>query len=480
MKPVLPYWSSWAEKIFQCPPSCLSSQQVLSFGVTKEQVNSEIEIIKSKNLIEKTVKELGPEYFFPKPSPPETLWGYIKYYLKLVQKKGQDLLDWLLEQLSLTKKLSPYEAAVAAVEKKLDVTLIKNSNTIEIDFTWSNPVIAAGFINTLIDRYLAYRMELFQTPGALKLFQDQTKYYKKRLSELENNVKEFRKKWGISSIGSQKTTLVENISVLKKNLQETQTNISRTQKEIQELKTRIKSVTPKILMEEEVRRNPNVEFLINKLAELKLKKHNLLVKYLESSSVVENINQEISRVEEELAKEKDMIPSSIKYAGLRSELIKRSLDDKIRLATLKEEEISLLGHLAKLEEDFRTLGQKEIELIALQREVDVEDETYKLYKKKLEELRISSVMDADKIANVSVVSYASPPVIPTKPRKMLIIAIGACMGLFGGIGLALGLHYLFTPPVPYPEIESRKFYNNSNLTGFKERLTDWFNRLNSK
>ena len=47
-----------------------------------------------------------------------------------------------------------------------------------------------------------------------------------------------------------------------------------------------------------------------------------------------------------------------------------------------------------------------------------------------------------KISNISVVQPATYPVKPVRPKKLLNIALGFFLGIFGGIGLAFISEYM--------------------------------------
>ena len=78
----------------------------------------------------------------------------------------------------------------------------------------------------------------------------------------------------------------------------------------------------------------------------------------------------------------------------------------------------------------------------LENQLDVDQENYRLYLKKFEESRISNAMDAEKIANVSVLERAIPPLKPVSPKVRLNLALGVFLGMFGGLFLAFFMEYL--------------------------------------
>ena len=67
---------------------------------------------------------------------------------------------------------------------------------------------------------------------------------------------------------------------------------------------------------------------------------------------------------------------------------------------------------------------------------------YRLYLTKFEESRISNAMDTEKIANVSLIEPARPPLKPVGPKVMLNMVLALFLGAFGGLGLAFFMEYL--------------------------------------
>jgi len=98
----------------------------------------------------------------------------------------------------------------------------------------------------------------------------------------------------------------------------------------------------------------------------------------------------------------------------------------------------LMVFQAKLEQ----MNQIEVKLSQLQQAVDVDRQNYRLYLTKFEEARISDVMDTKKIANVSLIEPAFPPLKPVSPKVFLNLVLSIFLGAFGGLGLAFFIEYL--------------------------------------
>lgn len=82
-----------------------------------------------------------------------------------------------------------------------------------------------------------------------------------------------------------------------------------------------------------------------------------------------------------------------------------------------------------------------VRLKELERQVKINEENYQLYVKHMEEARISNAMDNQKLANISVVEPALPPIKPVKPNKLLNIILSIFLGGFAGLGVAFSSEY---------------------------------------
>ena len=78
----------------------------------------------------------------------------------------------------------------------------------------------------------------------------------------------------------------------------------------------------------------------------------------------------------------------------------------------------------------------------LERQAKLNEDSYQLYVKRMEEGRISNAMDNQKIANISVIEPALPPIKSVKPKTMLNSILSIILGGFAGVGTAFFIEYL--------------------------------------
>jgi succinoglycan biosynthesis transport protein ExoP len=125
----------------------------------------------------------------------------------------------------------------------------------------------------------------------------------------------------------------------------------------------------------------------------------------------------------------------------------RAVDDQIRaiiyeaqnelktlFRTLEIKEQDYADKLEKLREDNKKLPEKALQLVRLQREVDLQASLYSQLKEKYQETLIE---ESSKVEEVSIVKPAVPPSEPANlPSKLIIVSTGLIIGMIIGVVFA--------------------------------------------
>jgi uncharacterized protein involved in exopolysaccharide biosynthesis len=392
----------------------------------EEQLNSEIEILKSPTLAAEVVKALGPETIYP----------------DLAEAKKGVLAGLKPQPLDA---ISPVEKAVLRLGEDLEVEAIKKSNVIQVYYKNNDPKVAAAVVNSLVDLFLDRHLAVFKNPESYTFFEEQSRILKDQLTGAEDRLKDFKKKHDLSSLTEQRSLLLNEDSGLRTALNLTESRIVETRNRLDQLRLQLTKVPRTVAQGETVDHNP---LLINslqaKLVELELKEKELLNKYTEQSRMVQNVKADIAMVRQTLADQenkrygKSSTGLNATYQLLESELYQNEAE----LSALEAKRNTQSAQLAAYQDQLDKLNRIEVELSQLEQEVEVDRLNYRLYLTKFEESRISSAMDSEKIANVSLLEPASAPFKPVSPKKLLNLVLGIFLGAFGGLGLAFFMEYL--------------------------------------
>jgi uncharacterized protein involved in exopolysaccharide biosynthesis len=392
----------------------------------EEQINSEIEILRSQSLLTQVVESLGPT----------------KIYEGLDQEDS-GILGKILG--SGSSQVSPAQRAVAKFEKDLTVEGIKKSNVIEVSVKNTDPVMAAAVTNKLVHLYLDRHLEVFKTPQSYKFFQDQSEILMNKHRETAGRLEAFKKQHNITSLDEERSLALKQEGALRESLNQTLSQVSETENRIHQLQQQLAATPRTIPQGEETESSPYVlNTLQGRLMELQLKEKELLTKYTEQSRLVQSTREEIQIVRDKLTEQeakqygKTRSGANPTHQRLQEELFKSQAD--LRASQAKRN--TQTGQLAEYRSGLEKLNRIEVELNQLQRQVEVDQQNYRLYLTKFEESRISDAMDTEKMTNVTQIQAAEPPLKPVSPKVLLNLILGVFLGAFGGLGLAFFMEYL--------------------------------------
>lgn len=98
------------------------------------------------------------------------------------------------------------------------------------------------------------------------------------------------------------------------------------------------------------------------------------------------------------------------------------------------------AHIDSFNESIQRLPDDQQNIVRLNRDVTVQTSLYVGLLNSVQQLQLAT---SSKIGNVRVIDHALVADKPTKPKKALVIALAAVIGLFGGVGFALARSTLF-------------------------------------
>jgi uncharacterized protein involved in exopolysaccharide biosynthesis len=192
--------------------SAKGASPILFDSAREERINSEVEILTGRNLIEKVINELGADTIYP----------------------GIDKTSLIPRPFS--RELTPLEKATLAFQKKITVEGIKKSNIISIKFQHGDPNLAAQVVNKQISAFLEHHLNVYKESEKYGFFDKQVSLQEKRLKDSENALEAFQKQNGISTLATQKELLLQQISGLEVDLSKTRSEISKEEGKLKALR----------------------------------------------------------------------------------------------------------------------------------------------------------------------------------------------------------------------------------------------------
>lgn len=388
-------------------PTVEKTGGVISTGVRKEEINSEILLMTSHALIEAVVDKIGPEAFKFEPTQPKTLWESVKYHVKRTIRWVKGEFESFMVLAGIKMALSDREKAVMAVADALKVEREKDSDVIGISVRLPGADFSGQVLNTLLQLYLDKHVEVRRDVNVREFFDAQMEDARKRLYGIEASRGRTKTLGGISSLTEQRNLLLTRLSELNKQIEENQRerNLSLSPTGVSSNSLSATSGADKLTS------NPSFEMIKRRVTELRLKREEMLQHYLPDAPLVKDIVQEIGSLET---------------------LLRRGLDE-----LLKQQRAQKVA----IERELSGFDGSERMLDALERERTLAADIYLNYGKRHEEARIAEEMDLRRVSNIAVLASSAMSPEPVYPRKALLMAVSILFGLLLGVALALALEY---------------------------------------
>ena len=262
----------------------------------EEVVNSEVQILTSRELIEKVLTAMKVETVYPDlaKDPPSNM--------------------------------TPLQAAILAFEKKLTVEGVKKSNVIEVAFQHKDPQVAARAVNLLVDDYKAKHLQVFSDPQS-SFLEKQLADYELKLKQSESQMEAYKQKHRVFSLEEQRSLLLKQRMELDTSLKTTRNQVDELQKKLSSLKSQQKARSEDKSNYTLSERDKIIVEARSRLLSLQLKEQDLLKQYTESNRLVLNTRKEIQLVQVFLKEQEAEISGKVRtgnpvYQEVEKETIK--------------------------------------------------------------------------------------------------------------------------------------------------------------
>jgi uncharacterized protein involved in exopolysaccharide biosynthesis len=424
---------------------------LISEEIREEDLNSEIELLSSRSLLEAVVHQHQLDAKPPCPSVQAHDSVLHQARVLLCQQHWSKLWrlpEALIARQSASSPTNPAqqrtEEALLAVANNLNIVPIKKSNLILVRYRDRDPVLAAQVVNSLIDHFQAKHVQLYQSGGAYELYRSETETRRDRLWRSEEALQEFEQEAEIADLAMQKGQSLIRLADFVAFLQAAEADIEGTREKIAVLENQLATQPKRVAAEMRIVQNEALSGIKAKLMELEVERSELQAIFKPGYSQLHEIEKKIQGAKRIIANEaathiqEQSTQNNPIYQTLQSDL----LQAKTTLASLEGRRRELQQQVR----DYRQAGQRfselEFEVERLKREVRMNEEAYLAYVKKEEEARFADAMDRHRIANISVAEPAYVPLQPVSPRKKLNVLLAIILGSSAGLAMASLAEYL--------------------------------------
>ncbi|MBI1318635.1 MAG: hypothetical protein GC168_06770 [Candidatus Hydrogenedens sp.] len=415
-----------------------TTQAVALSSLTVEDVNSEIELMRSKDVLEATVMALnlqndpdfpyGDSYSAKLFSAARTVIKQILYVTGLlgprsaVQEAMEDLDDRLVlthirdshvieARLRLGKALKKARVDTegkVVVDTELDLREKEDPTFNRAEYEASSKTVdmeqTQVILQVLLQKYIRHHIDVFRNPKSEPFFQQRRVEMQEALEVAQNDLQAYQNENSIAMLEKQKEDLIaaytDAIRVLAQ-LQQSEEAIQGEDLNASMISTLASETDSTVVREMQLR---------------------LLELVLEQNRMAKSLGDDHPNLKSQRAQVTDA----------QKDLI-------VAIATTKE--MTTKKRDAVLEE-LKVLNDTEAELRRKQKEVEILTQNYEFYREKQEEAAVADQLAIEQVSNVRIASDPTKPTDPVYPRKGLNMVLALIGGAVAALALAFFLDYL--------------------------------------
>ena len=420
-----------------------SALPVTSIPANREsEMNSIIEIIKSRDMLTRVVDAVGPEAILGQAAPKEQSTSERKTPNALASGETSGSGE-PPEPADPGEQMDDRYQAVLALMKSLDFEIIRKSDILQITYDGPNPEVARQVASKVLDLFLARYHELNRTTGSSTFIAEQTERLRKDLHEAEEKLRQLRIEGKFGTADGQRLILETRVGRLEDELLKTTAEAAAAKAEIADLRKRLEGLPPtQVTATTKGVPNTGVDTMRLRLFELQLKLTDLKERKSEKDPEVRSVQEQISQAKGMIDREEkahEQVTTGPNRIAEELSLALAKLEPRLR--SLEAQEKDLTNQLATERSKLKDFADHQLKVGRAQRDLELQDASYRKSRAALQMAEIDQELNARRISNLKVIQRPTFDRKPVRPRRLVIFGTGAAAAALAAIGLALLVEY---------------------------------------
>jgi capsular exopolysaccharide synthesis family protein len=299
------------------------------------------------------------------------------------------------------------------IQKNLTITPVRDSRLIEVGFTSHDPQLSAQVCNTLLSLFIErnYKTRYETTSRASEWLSHQLEDLSQKIEKSHENLADFENANGIVDVDEKQNTIMQKVAELNRQL--TQAQGDRIESEAY-LKLAEGGNTESL---PQIRENQLFQTLTQRFADDRAQLAEALSVYGENNSKVKRLESQVSEMQSQLIAQQKRVVEEFKTS----------------YETARSRELLFAQSLGQMKAIVQDMNEKTIQYNFLKKKTQVDEDLYNTLSARLKEAGISASLRSN---DIRIVDQAAVLDTPTGPQRLLNIAIGIILGIFGAIALA--------------------------------------------
>lgn len=391
---------------------------------TDSLVQSEVEILMSAELRERTIRRIGLAALYPELG--------VKYAAASPADKP----------LIMAK-------AVEDFGKNLSVGSAPDNPVVRIGFEHDSATMAARAVNTLLEEYLVYRRTVLIQPSS-PVLERQRVLFEDELQKADAAYQQFLATNDIGDFNAQKTALTALIGQIEAQRQTAEVSLRDRQARLATLDAQLAQVSPEIGLYRDIDATA-----ATRLAGLRATREELLSRYLPTAQPVRDIEVQIAQMEAGMASGRTATEGARRVGvnPVHQTLQTDRIQTAAEVAALQESLAAYARQSQQATSQLQRLAAIEPQYQALSMDRDVLQSSVRDFTVKERQDDAARQIASESNDNIRIVDRAVPPTKGESLRKP-VVALAFLFGLFSALCAGL-IRVFLRPGLPTPASASR-------------------------
>jgi uncharacterized protein involved in exopolysaccharide biosynthesis len=314
------------------------------------------------------------------------------------------------------------KAAANRIMSNLTPSINPRTDTINIMVTWDDPEKARIILEVLVKQYFNYRSEIFKPREAENFFAEQLRKFSEELNQRENELMHLTMGMetpdsGIAMENNMRAldSLEQQLLNLKQQYFDQKYKVDLMQKDIQSSDTSYFSYVG----------NPQLNDLSNMVMEIVRQRNIAARTFHPQSKKIQNYNKQIDAA----------------FDGFKKEVTSFLEAEKSQLENISQKMQFIEDRIKKVRNENMSLYESSVRAKMLERQIDVLEDSYTTFNKRLEEAKISNTYQTSSLFTVSLLTRPEAGRTPVYPNKRKVMLLGILGGIIFGIAAGFTLEF---------------------------------------
>ncbi len=412
-------------------------EPVVAIPMSREnEINSLVEVLRSRAMLEKVVDGIGSQAILQPPAEPTPNRLDAPGAVASRQKQSNNETP---NAESLVSLPAEHEKAIQMLQQRVSVVPTRNSTVIGVICMGPSPQWAQRIVDELVELYLAEHIRLNRSEGSLDFFAAQMVQLRQELMDKELKLRDVKSATGIASPIDQQKAIVQQITELHDEMALAERGFAVSCEKVQQLQSQLNNLPEKqVTSSTEGLPNEGTDLMRNELYRLRLQREAAAAKYTQNHPMMHQAEEQLAEAQrvinqQEASRTQVTTANSRPYEETRLSLLK----EQSEMASWQTKKSTLATQLADAQRDLREFNKNELTIAQLQRDVDLARTNYQAYAASAERARIDLALENQHMSNISVVQPATYETKPIGPRKAVILGLGLISGMLGAFTMAL-------------------------------------------